>query len=455
MVYDHNKQYRCHIVRGKALSDLDNLLPAYANILAEICPCSKHEFTKNFNTRLSEFLSIYKEKTLNNHRTEIAGKLFGMYFENAQEEILISDRTLKLLEDSDQPAFFKDLCAKYQFPSGMSKINTIIEQMALGINVRQLSFLLKILLECSKSGSRISKKEAGYYVLNSLDVLTGQASPEEVISQIAHDRKNKIPREIVAKDKASSFKYQHINEQINLLVLANVIILDGQWLALNHSEMKYIEELAKMYDTAPAFDFYKYDLSSLKSRKQVFLDWGKYFSRLSDLKEDTLSTTTEALHSMPLPEGITAPFDTIGLGDDGEAYIYTIERKKIENSYPRLVNKIKKLGKIKGLGYDIQSVYGEGLHPEFAKYIEVKSTKRVTPPENEFQDTINLTRNEWTAAQQHKEHYYIYRVYFCKSETKVFVIPNPFFQNEDGSLQAIPLSYRVDFTHKSGSFIHL
>lgn len=48
----------------------------------------------------------------------------------------------------------------------------------------------------------------------------------------------------------------------------------------------------------------------------------------------------------------------------------------------RLVNKVLLLGKTKGLGYDISSIEAEMnlKFPEFARYIEVKSTKRVTTP---------------------------------------------------------------------------
>ena len=66
---------------------------------------------------------------------------------------------------------------------------------------------------------------------------------------------------------------------------------------------------------------------------------------------------------------------------------------------PRLVNKVLSLGRTKGLGFDIQSVIAEaGDMAEFVKYIEVKSTKRVTAPDindEEWIDTVNITRNEY------------------------------------------------------------
>jgi len=55
-VFNPDIQYRCTIIRGKAQKELDNLLPAYANIVSEICPCTKDVFDQEFNDRLSEII---------------------------------------------------------------------------------------------------------------------------------------------------------------------------------------------------------------------------------------------------------------------------------------------------------------------------------------------------------------------------------------------------------------
>ena len=59
--------------------------------------------------------------------------------------------------------------------------------------------------------------------------------------------------------------------------------------------------------------------------------------------------------------------------------------------------------------------------PEFARYIEVKSTKRVTVPsfDKNWGDALNITAKEWVAAEQYGEYYNIYRVYFTKTKTIV------------------------------------
>ena len=128
-MYNGSNQYRCIIIRGKSQKEIDDMLPAYAKVIDDSTPCKIEEFPTKFNDLLAPYLDLSadkaedkkKEKTLDNHRTEIAGKLFGMYYEDENGYVYASDRTKKFLKDNDQPAFFKDLCYKMQFPNGMQK----------------------------------------------------------------------------------------------------------------------------------------------------------------------------------------------------------------------------------------------------------------------------------------------------------------------------------------------
>ena len=74
-MYDHTKQYRCTIIRGKSQKEMDDFLPVYAKVIDEICPCSESEFESLFNNAFVRFLpeSERIKKTMDNHRTEIAG----------------------------------------------------------------------------------------------------------------------------------------------------------------------------------------------------------------------------------------------------------------------------------------------------------------------------------------------------------------------------------------------
>ena len=141
--------------------------------------------------------------------------------------------------------------------------------------------------------------------------------------------------------------------------------------------------------------------------------------------------------------------DTVMIGDEGEKFVYEYEKRRVANFNPRLVGKVIHLGKTRGLGYDIQSVVAAPCeNPDFVKYIEVKATKRVTAPDindNNWFDTLNITRNEWVAAQQHKSSYSIFRVYLVRNSVVIYVIENLAQKNEDGIIMAVPTTYRIDF----------
>lgn len=468
-MYDHSKQYRCTIIRGKSKKEMDDLLPAYAMVIDEICPCSAAEFDTKFNNAFQRFLpeSDRIKKTLDNHRTEISGKLFGMYYKTADGVVYESQRTMKYLEDNDQPAFFKDICYKMQFPNGMDSSHTLQERVSEEINVRPNAFVLRLLQLAKTANESITVKDIGYYVLNSLDVLQGKANPYEVLEVIVNDHKAGVQREIQAfdengKPKASSFTMQHIREQLNYLELANLIrITDDKRVLLNPKEEETINLFTREFDKAPEFDVYSYNLEILEVRKEFQFDWDSYYARLS-AHASKFSTNPESLVFVE-NEGENEKSENKKIkkqgsnltefGDEGEALIFEYEKKRVFAFNARLANKVLSLGKTKGIGYDIQSVIAEpGDEAEFVKYIEVKSTKRLTCPDiNDtlWMDTLNVTRNEYVAAHQHRGYYCIYRVFFTRDGISVFVINDVADKIKDGRIQATPMTYRLDYSNSS------
>lgn len=458
-MYDHNRQYRCTIIRGKSKKEMDDLLPIYAKVIDEICPCEASNFETLFNNALVRYLpeSDRIKKTLDNHRTEISGKLFGMYFYSKDGKVYGSERTYKFLEDNDQPAFFKDICYKMQFPNGTQKITTtVMNRVSDNICLRPYAFILKLLLIANTAKVNITKRDLGYYVLNSLDVLQGKANPYEVLEAITKDRKLDIERTIKENGKQSSYNWQHINEQINYLELANLIyITDNKNIILNLKEMNTIELFVENWDKKPEFDVYSYDLTTVDNRRLFQFAWDEYYSRVSScVNKFSTSADSLVLDINNTNQSLTSYYATTDIkdfGDEGEQVVYEYERKRVFAFNKRLVNKVLALGKTKGLGYDIQSVVAEpGDISEFVKYIEVKSTKRLTCPDindNMWIDTLNFTRNEWVAAQQHRDYYSIFRVYFTRSGIYLFILNNPMQKYQDGKLKITPIKYRIDFSN--------
>jgi hypothetical protein len=188
----------------------------------------------------------------------------------------------------------------------------------------------------------------------------------------------------------------------------------------------------------------------------MYREWSEYFGKIAVKDYDLITTSVKALQRIQVEEPVSTKKgkDNTILGNEGEEYVFFMEKDRVKVTHPRLTNKVLLLGKQRGLGYDISSVEANEntKEPEFARFIEVKSTKRITEPDlkdDTWVDTINLTRKEWIAAKQYRTAYNIYRVYFTPNATIVRKINDPFFKNEQGIITVLPTLYRMDFSSKS------
>ena len=95
MSYTPEHQYRCTIVRGRSQGMMEDMLPHYAEIVHQLCPCTKELFVEGARKRLAKVLFKTDEyntlpdgnkKTINNHLTETAGTLLCLYYYETDEE---------------------------------------------------------------------------------------------------------------------------------------------------------------------------------------------------------------------------------------------------------------------------------------------------------------------------------------------------------------------------------
>ena len=464
--YNPENQYRCTIIRGKAQNEVDDLLPAYAKIINDICPCERNRFIEDFDKAIGKYLYSPTKKTAANHRTEMAGKLFGMYWEDSDGNIRISPRTERLLEQRDNPEFFKDIASRLQFPNGMDKFETTIERINNKIKIRPAAYVLRLLCEAEKDRFVFTKDEIAYYVLNNLDVLQGWVPVETVLGMVRTRRTDKIFKRVEHPAKASSYGMQHITELLNILELANLIKQHrGQsavTIHLNRAERKTINYLAESALLEPAFDIYGYDLANsdpmkrVMERRRLALDWDFYYAN-SDIDSPDFSTKPESLTGgLETPhDHVAAPgLDTAAIGEAGEMIVLAREKKRVAGFNSRLANRVIYFGKQKGLGYDISSIKADnGPQAEHAIYIEVKTTMRVTKPQTPLKDQFDLTRNEWVAAEQHGENFYIFRVYITNEGIWVFKIQNPTQIQNPELFYAVPQKYHVEFKVSEGELM--
>ena len=118
MNYNPDNQYRCTIIRGKSQTQMEDLLPLYANMVHRLCPCTEDEFNERGNKFLSkalfgtdcyEMLPDSNQKTVRNHLTEIAGTLLALYRIDLDGYVYEPELCSHLLDTNDFPAFFRNI----------------------------------------------------------------------------------------------------------------------------------------------------------------------------------------------------------------------------------------------------------------------------------------------------------------------------------------------------------
>ena len=446
MAFDPEKQYRCTIIRGKAQTDVEDLLPAYAKIITEICPCEKSVFDESFDEQIAGYLSSPTAKTKANHRTEITGKLLGMWWTDEQGLIRASGRTKKLLENRDHPQFFKDVISRLQFPNGMDKVGTTQDRIGHSIKIRPVSYVLKVLLLAESAGHSLTKDEIAYYILNALEVLQGKIPPEEVLAKILERRQQGVLKRVEWPEKASSFNMQHITELLKLIELANLIwkeTAEGAILfKLNEKELQVIKSLAGDAEKELGFNVYKYDYSDIEARRRMVLNWSYYYC-LSDNRFHEFATSAQNLRPQSKLTGDT--------GKEGEMLVFNKEKERVSQFNERLVNKVHYCGNQRGLGYDVRSIKADGSNTsEHTIFIEVKTTIRNTKPSETFRDNFEMTRNEWTAAEQYGDNFFAYRVYLTNEGIFVFKMKNLLALKKSKMIHAEPVKYRIEFKEDAG-----
>ena len=463
MTYRPENQYRCTIIRGKSQSDLENLLPVYVSMVHSQCPCPEDRFRQGCNRALSRVLfhtddydsmPDSNQKTVDNHYTEVAGKLLGLYYISNDGYAFETELCQQLAETNDNSLFFKNLCYNFQFPNGAKKSNFIIDDLNHNIAIKPYCFVIALLAVAQQraGAQRLTKQEIGYYVLNNLDVLQGGVSCQEVYERIMSDRANGIRR---AKLQGSH-DWQHIKEQFNMLELTGMVETDAEYIWLNSDEKEAIAIFSE--STTPVFNVARYRTPMGRITPSLTADWVRYYGSRNQQLENASAQRT--MSDVVLVDGTTQTVNrgavgqsTVELGDQGEALVYSIERDRVSHyKNARFVNKVLLLGKVKGLGYDITSIEADEnpARPEFARYIEVKSGNRYTEPDLNSTDwvaTLNLSAKEWTAAEQYGEYYNIYIVYYIVKTKRVLVVrmKNPYDLYKAGRIEVYATAYRMSY----------
>jgi hypothetical protein len=458
---------RCaFIVRGRAQSLLDDLLPAFALAVEASTPLPRDEFITKMRAQIQSLVpGGVDKKTADNYRTETIGQMLGMYYYDDKNIARIAPRAQRYLDTQDQVEFFKNICCLLQAPSGMSKETK--EFIKKGISFWPISYLTRTLRLAKERYDypSLTKKELNFFVFSNLSALCGKMSPEETVDEIASYRRRKAAVPIDGGSNTS----QHSNEVLNLAKYANLVSFNGEMVTLNQSEATDADKILAYQNDRNWFDVESYDLESTNGWQTLNDEWRRHYAQFPFPNDvDTFSSKgsrwlpepvelptepteiPKTSHSQPDTttartsagvSGIAAtkydePVEITAneIGETGENYVFVQEQKRVKRTHSSELNRVKRVGMIKGIGYDVHSVLaarGRSKSEENnAIFIEVKSEFRSSPPKDSF--VASLTANEFKAARQFKNTFYIFKVFLVgpaeSQKIIVFSLQNPISQ---------------------------
>jgi len=210
----------------------------------------------------------------------------------------------------------------------------------------------------------------------------------------------------------------------------------------------------------------EYDLSNLPGEEALAHDLNNFISLYSELARHPLTPTNEQLLEVSVEEAKTFEVteklfnprertkrktgsnprkphrrrssESIKTGNRGEEVVFQYEKGNLlSHGKPELAEKVDWIAK-RGVyhGYDILSFTPEGEE----KYIEVKSSvgKKI--------DTLEITENEWAAAQNSlkRKNYYIYLVTDVFKNPHLEVLRNPAEAVQNKEIEIAPSVWRID-----------
>ncbi|WP_219410266.1 protein NO VEIN domain-containing protein [Proteus terrae] len=409
---------RLHHPRPRFKSNIENVLGYMAFSIVGLDGTDKSNFKKSIVTSIQNFpgnanLTI---KTLNNWRTEITA-LFSMinYYNN---KVVATDLSKELADTTNLREFFLRFVSTFQYPGGFLKSNEIEKIINSKIQFHPLLWLSLYFTNLRDKDDRyITDIEFCHCVLNDLRVTRDHEDISITIERIMYNRKHSETYESSGDIK------RYALDILDYCVLAGLLLKDYNG--------KYFSP-----ETSLAFfDFFKKNISlfndykknfSIQEIENVKCSWIEYVNNYSAslLKEYNLFLNKKSNN--------VQIYNTKEIGDNGEALI--LEHEKIwlvENNRPELSKLVKHIPTQFAMGYDIQSRELDAT----MRHIEVKTTIS----QNDFTvNRVHLTPNEWSAAESHRERYFIYRVQISDKNYSLWILQDPVGLYKADKLKMIP-----------------
>ena len=417
----HTEEYRFSFIRGRAGQELDSKLPLLIEVLEESLSGNDWKTAKAEASKKWRALHNCQQKTADNWITEIGATLLGLVTHHHDGSCSLSELAVKLQSDLDQPAFFKVLASRIQYPNPMNKRQNYERSRADGLHIRPLVLVLETLDLVEGSASY---EELRTFILANRGALTGSLSPSTLAEEIHTARQ--LQRGMNAqRRKHNSRDDQHITELLTILEVSNLLLRRGDSYFVNERERVAINWIKAESSSSGLFR----EFDDKETYEQFRNDWSVSFgSNLSSDSLESVETPPGALTSVTIEsDGPHYGQSTSDIGREGEDIIYSRELERVRTLRPQDQNHVRNRSNERGIGYDIQSVWCEGENPGTFKFIEVKTTKRSTQPKegDSLIESITFTANEYRAAKTHRQNFVMCRVYLHQGGFEVIEFVDP------------------------------
>ena len=445
-----------HHIRPRFKSQIEDVIIFMGTSIAHMKPSKKLEFDKELDKKIRMFPcnTIRTEKTIRNWRTEISS-LFGFVMEMDNGNVRAGDNAVMLKENQDLMEFFKYFTYLFQYPGGHMKPEKTLEIIKNGIKFKPAQYIIDVLQTAEKSHGKswgITREEATHCIFNDLRVTREHQKADKVIERIMKNRKDRQEYD----SRGDVVRYA--GDILDYMVHANILRYKyPHKYYLNPDEQDMINLFKNIPTWFEGFDkLYNMDVS-INDVRNVYKKWFLYVNSyagkirfnenriktqlLQTIKKqrdlmiaeatDAKGSKVEALDIKPILNMQNISTKTIG--DAGEALAHNHECETLRlNNNKDLIHKIVKLPNNFAMGYDIKSFDSK----QAFKHIEVKTTmSRHALRVNSF----HLTDNEWDAAHNYGDSYYIYRISIFqqneKASIRLCVVKNPVQEQKNGNLE--------------------
>ncbi len=455
---------RIHFVRPRFKSNIENVLLYMANECCKIEDCQCEEYKERITKAIRMFpgnLTV-TDKTISNWRTEIPA-LFAFYEEDKATGITKTSKSAHFLHDyQDLTQFFRFFLSTFQLPGGHLKAKDNLELIQRGVKFKPARYIVNVLLEgnalLSESGSEkemsLSAEEATYCILNDLRVTTGKRSPRKTAELILKNRKEKLKYRNPKDEQTFSLKgtprtkgdvTRYAADILDYMEIASLLQKENRYYYLAPNQEKSIKALASESTYFTGYDSLYIDPNlNIKQVADKEIDWFQYVNE--NLNPDKFKTDVTTLISSGetiaviieerIKEIVTSEDTTKkDVGNIGETLVHGHEIARLQIAgYPDLAKLVQIVDSPSyHPGFDIDSF--EGDEKAIHRYIEVKTT--ISKQKLQI-FSFHMSPNEWSVAETHRNHYYVYRLTLSAKDKVLYILKNPVGLYKTDKIEASP-----------------